>query len=434
MFADETLNNLEARALTANHDLQKAVARVEENRAHLRLAQVARHPAIALNSAYERSRSSANSPQAGGALPLEQDRHRAALEGSYEFDLWGKVRRTVESAAAQSAAVEAARDTVLLNLTADVAENYFSLRALDAEIAVLARTLNLREKALAVNQSRLATGVALPADVSQVETELANVQSDLSEARRRRILFRNGLAVLCGEPASTFALDSQPPASAPPPEIPAGLPSALLLRRPDVAEAEQTAAAMCAEIGVTKAAFLPMVKLTGSAGLESVELKDLLTWDSRIWSIGPSVTLPIFAREKNRANLRVAEARYEQAIAAYRQSVLGAFRDVEDALANIRAYAEQASALRRAEDSARRTAGHFDQRLQGGVIGYLDVVEAQRTLLQAERATAHNLGARYAAAVQLIKSLGGGWSAEVQPPSRIASHRAHYLSWPRSGD
>lgn len=428
MFADEALNDLEARALSANQDLKEAVARVDENRANLRVAKSARYPALNVGMSYERTRSSENSSQAsntaGGQMPLEQDRHRATIDGSYELDLWGKVRRTVESATAQSVAIEAARDTVLLNLTADVAENYFSLRSLDAEIVVLERTLSLREDALAVNQSRLDTGVALPSDVSQAETELANVQSELSEARRRRILFNNGLAVLCGEPASTFNIESKPLVSARPPEVPAGLPSELLLRRPDVTQAEQTAAALCAEIGVAKAAFLPSVKLTGYAGLESLELKDLFSWDSRIWAIGPNVSLPIFSGGKNRANLNVAEARYEQAIAAYRQSVLGAFRDVENALANTRAYAEQAVALRRAEDSARRTAGYFTQRLQGGMIAYLDVVEAQRTLLQTERATAQNLGARYAASVQLIKSLGGGWSAEEQS-QRIATNHPH---------
>jgi multidrug efflux system outer membrane protein len=410
MFADETLNDLEVRALSANQDLRKAVARVDENRASLRVAKAARYPAINLNQSYERHRSLEN-----GSTPSEQNQFRATLEGSYEFDLWGRVRRTVESAAAQSAAVEAARDTVLLNLTADVADNYFNLRSLDAEISVLERTLSLREKALEVNQSRLDTGIALPADVSQAETELANVQSDFSEARRRRSVFRNALAVLCGEPASTFEIKTQPLASTTPPEVPAGLPSELLLRRPDVAEAEQTAAAMCAEIGVAKTAFLPSVKLTGYAGFESVALKDLLNSESRIWAIGPSVSLPIFNGGKNRANLKVAEARYEQAAAAYRQNVLGAFRDVEDALANTRAYAEQAEALRRAEESARRTASYFDQRLRGGMIGYLDVLEAQRTLLQAERATVQNHSARYSASVQLIKSLGGGWKAGAQP-------------------
>lgn len=420
LFGDATLNGLQHRALAANQDLKKAVARVDENRAGVHAAKSAWYPTLDFNPSYERSRSSVNSQQSGDASAGTQNRFRATLDGSYEFDLWGKIRRTVESAAAQSAAVEAARDTVLLNLTADVAENYFSLRSLDAEITVLERTLGLRDKALAVNRSRLDLGAALPADVSQAETELANVQVDLNDVRRRRLLLLNGLAVLCGEAPSTFDLEPKPLVFDPPPEVPAGLPSELLLRRPDVAEAEQTAASKCAEIGVAKAAFLPSLKLTSTAGFESVALKDLFNWESRLWAIGPSVSVPIFSGGRNRANLQAAEARYEQAAAAYRQSVLGAFRDVENALANTRAYAEQAEALRRAEESARRTAGHFDERLKGGMISYLDVVESQRTLLQAERATAQNLGARYSASVQLIKSLGGGWRAEERFNNRVA--------------
>ncbi len=411
LFADKTLNDLETRALNANQDLRKAIARVDETRATLRMAKAARYPSLDFGPSYQRSRESANGSQAADSetLPVAQNRFRATLESGYELDLWGRVKRSIESSRAQAESVEAARDTVRLNLTADVAENYFNLRALDAEMEILRRTLTLRQSTLAVNQSRLDKGVGLPADVSRAETELANVQSDLSDVRRRRALYENALALLCGEAASTFATSAKANALSNPPAIPAGLPSDLLLRRPDVAEAERAAASRCAEIGVAKAAFLPTVKLTGGAGLESIELKELFAWDSRLWSFGPSVTLPVFSGGKNSANLKATEARYEQAVAAYRQSVLAAFRDVEDALANTREYREQADALRKAADSARRTAGYFDQRLQGGMISNLEVVDAQRTLLQAERAAVQNLGARYAATVQLIKAVGGGW-------------------------
>jgi multidrug efflux system outer membrane protein len=412
MFHDETLNDLERRALAANQDLRKAIARVDETRANLGVAKSANYPSVNLDPAAERSRSSANGPQSVGTTKLEQTRFRAPLDAGYELDLWGRVKRSIESSQAQAEAMEAARDTVTLNLTAELAENYFNLRALDSEIQILQRTLTLRQNVLAVNQTRLDKGLALPADVSRAETELANVQSDLSDVRRRRTLFENALALLSGEAASAFVIEAKSDAPAAPPAIPAGLPSELLLRRPDVADAERTAASKSAEIGVAKAAFLPTFKLTGAAGFESAELKDLFAWESRIWSFGPSVTLPIFSGGKNRANLQAAEARYEQAVAAYRQSVLAAFRDVESALVNLRQYSEQEKALRRAADSARRTAGYYDQRLQGGMIGYLDVVDAQRTFLQAERAAVQNLGSRYTTTVQLIKALGGGWARQ----------------------
>lgn len=436
MYGDELLDKLQHRALVANQDLKQAVARVDESRASLRVANAARYPVVGFNQSFEHNRATENGWQGDGttsdSASPEQDRSHMAIDASYELDLWGKVRRTVESAMAQSAAVEASRDTVLLNLTADVAEVYFDLRSLEAELLVLERAVGLREQALAVNRSRLDSGFALPGDVSQAETELFVVRSELSEARRRRILLRNGLAVLCGEPASTFDLESEPLVSAPPPDVPAGLPSELLLRRPDVAEAERIAVSRCAEIGVAKAAFLPSVKLTGYSGFESLELKDLFTWENRIWAVGPSVTLPIFNGGRNRATLEAAEARYQQAVAAYRGSVLGAFRDVENALTNARAFAEQAETLRRAEESSRRTASYFERRLRGGMIGYLDVVEAQRNLLRAERATAQNLGARYTASVELVKSLGGGWrsspwSSEPDPPACHSQSSAGYF-------
>ncbi|NLT24902.1 MAG: efflux transporter outer membrane subunit [Syntrophorhabdus sp.] len=413
IFGDETLNDLQRRAIGANQNLLEAIARVDENRANLRLAKADRYPSLNLNSSVERSRYSAHGSQgniaAGDLAQLEEDYFRASLDAGYELDLWGRVKRSIQSAQARADAIEAARDTIMLNLTADLADNYFRLRSLDSEIEILQRALLLRKNALAVNQTRLDHGLALPADVSRAENEHANVQSDLSNARRRRGLYENALALLCGETASSFAIEPRSDSLAPPPKIPAGLPSQLLLRRPDIVEAERTAAGRCAEIGVAKAAFLPTIKLTGAAGLESIELRDLFTWDGRLWSIGPSVSLPIFSGGRNRANLKAAEARYKQAVAAYRQGVLAAFRDVENALVNIREYSVQESALLRAKGAAKRTSDYFRQRLHGGMIGYLDVVDAERTLLQAERSVVQNLASRNIATVQLIKALGGGW-------------------------
>ena len=426
IFGDEELNDLQSRAIGANQNLLEAVARVDENRANLRLAKADSYPSVNFNSSVERSRNSVHGSQgniaAGGLVPLEQDRFRTSLDAGYERDLWGRVKRSIESAQAQADAVEASRDTIMLNLTADVAENYFRLRSMDLENEILQRTQSMRQNAFAVNQARLDHGLALPADVSRAENELASVQADLSDARRQRGLYENTLALLLGEAASAFVIEPKSSALMPPPRIPAGLPSELLLRRPDVYEAERTAASRCAEIGVAKAAFLPSIKLTSVVGLESIELRDLFAWESRLWSFGPSVSLPIFSGGRNRANLKAAEARYEQAVAAYRQSVLAAFRDVEDALVNIREYSVQEIALLRAKDAAKRTSDYFSQRLQGGMIGYLDVVDAERTLLQAERAVTQNKGLRNIATVQFIKALGGGWEDRHQRSQSSDSH------------
>jgi multidrug efflux system outer membrane protein len=415
LFNDPVLDELAERSVAANQNLRRAVARLDEARATLGAAVADAGPSATFSPSASRARISENgrqqNPSPGGGGPkLTQNSFRVSLDTNYELDVWGRVRRSLENAEAQLAAQDAATQTVRLTLTADVAQNYFNLRALDVELAVVRRTVALRGEALATNRARVAGGVGLDADVSRAETELANAEADAIDVARRRAIFENALAVLCGEAPATFRVAPRTGAAPLPPEVPVGLPAELLLRRPDIAEAERLAAAQCAAIGVTKAGFLPTVRLTGAAGFESVELKDLFSWDSRLWSMGPSVWLPVFKAKSNRATLQAAEARYEQAVGEYRQRALVAFREVEDALGNVRAYGEQAAAQERALESARKTAAYFEQRLRGGMIGSLDAVDAQRALLLAERATAQTLGARYAASVQLIKALGGGWA------------------------
>jgi len=415
LFNDPQLDALAERALVANQSLRKAVARFDEARATLRAAVADTGPSSTLSSSGNRARASENGRQPGlgpdvAGRKLTENAFRVSLDTSYELDLWGRVRRSLENAEAQLAAQDAATQTVRLTLTAEIAQTYFNLRALDAELAVLHRTIALRREALETNRARVASGVGLDADVSRAETDLANAEADAVDVARRRAIYENALAMLCGEAPAQFHLPARGELPTPPPLPGAGLPSELLLRRPDIAEAERLAAAQSAAIGVTKAGFLPAVRLTGALGAESVELKDLFSWDSRLWSVGPSVSLPVFKSTSNRAALRAAEARYEQAVAEYRQRALVAFREVEDALGNAWAYAEQSAAQERALAAARRTADYFDQRLRGGMIGSLEAVDAQRSLLQAERALSQTLGSSYAVRIQLIKALGGGWT------------------------
>jgi multidrug efflux system outer membrane protein len=414
LYADPTLDDLATRALAANQDLRKAVARLDEARATLRAAVADARPSATLNQTDTRSRTSANGKKdnnanSGGPSASPQNNHRVTLDTSYEIDLWGRVRRSLENAQAQLDAQDASTQTVLLTLTTDLARNYFDLRALDAELAILDRTTALRRDTLATYRARVAAGLGVDADISRAETDIANTEADAFDVARRRARIETALAVLCGEPPATFRLPARLDPLGLPPSVPPGLPSDLLLRRPDIAEAERLAAAQSAAIGATQAGFLPTVRLTGSAGFESVELKDLASWDSRLWSIGPSVSLPLFKGAANRANLKAAEARHEQAVAEYRRRALIAFREVEDALADARAYADQAAAQARALDAAQRTAAYYEQRLAGGLIGSLEAVDSQRSLLQAERAAVQTLGDRYAASLALIKALGGGW-------------------------
>ena len=314
------------------------------------------------------------------------------------------------------AASVAAFHNVLLTLQADVAQNYFALRALDAEIATVLRTVELRKEQVQLVRSRFEGGIGNELDVARAETELAGTEAEAASLARRRAELENALAILVGENPATFELAALESANTnwnpQPPEVPAGLPAALLERRPDVAEAERQLAAANARIGVAKAAFFPVLRLTGSGGYVSSELDSLFNWDSRVWSIGPSLSLPIFAGGRNRANYRRSAAAYQEALARYRQRILAAFGDVENSLAGIHYLTHQAAAQDRAVASARRAAELASDRYRAGIVSYLEVVDADRATLQTERALAQLAGQRLVAATQLVKALGGGWSEE----------------------
>jgi multidrug efflux system outer membrane protein len=259
-------------------------------------------------------------------------------------------------------------------------------------------------------RSRYEGGIGNELDVARAETELANTQAEAASLAQRRSELENAIAILAGQNPATFRLaagtnDWNPQ----PPVIPAGLPADLLERRPDVASAERELASANAKIGVAKAAFFPVLTLTGSGGYVSGDVDSLFKWDSRTWSLGPSLSLPIFAGGRNRANYRRAQAAFDEAVARYRQQVLVAFGDVENSLSGIRYLADEAAARQRALDHARRAADLADQRYRSGIVSYIDVVDASRDALSAERANAQLAGQRLIAAVQLIKALGGGW-------------------------
>jgi multidrug efflux system outer membrane protein len=336
------------------------------------------------------------------------------LDLSYEIDLWGRVRRGFESARADAQASLADYYNVLLTLQADVAEIYFALRSLDAEISTVSATVGLRKEQVQLVRSRFEGGIGSELDVARAETELANTEADAASLAQRRSELENGLAVLAGANPSTF----QVPATfarnwnPQPPSIPAGLPAELLERRPDVAAAERLLASANARIGVAKGAFFPALNLTASGGYLSGDIQTLFNWDSHVWSIGPSVSLPIFAGGRNRANLKRAEAAFEESVARYRQQVLIAFSDIENSLAGIRFLAIQSTAQERAVTNARRAADLATDRYRSGIVSYLEVVDANREALQAERSSARLAGQRLNNVVQLIKALGGGWQSQ----------------------
>ena len=300
---------------------------------------------------------------------------------------------------------------MLLTLQADVAQNYFRLRALDAEIATVSGTVDLRKEQVQLVRSRFNGGIGNDLDIAQAETELATTEAEAAALAQSRAELENAIAILTGSNPASFhlAATSGNVWNPQPPEIPAGLPADLLERRPDVAEAERRLASANARIGVAKAAFFPVLTLTGSGGYLSADVDTLFNWNSRTWSIGPSLSLPIFAGGRNKANYRRSKAVYQESVANYRQQVLVAFGEVEDSLSGIRHLADQASAQQRAVMHARRAAGLATDRYRSGLVSYIEVVDANREALQTERENAQLAGQRLIAAVQLIKALGGGW-------------------------
>ena len=421
VFNDPVLDELERQAAENNQDLKAAVARVTQARAVARNAKADFFPSLTLDGSASRSRFSENVLNAPPDH-LGND-FRVPFDLSYELDLWGKVRRTYEAANSEAQARVAAFENTLLLLKADVAQNYFALRTLDTERAILRHTIDLRREALQLVTARFQGGTASELDVSRAETELNSIQAELLSVDRRRAEVEHALAVLMGKPASDFAVKESPiAASTLPPVIPVDLPSDLLERRPDIAEAERNLAAANARIGVAKAAFFPAVRLTGIGGFESMDIETLFNWESRAWSIGPSISLPLFQGGRNRANLKRSRAVYEENVAIYRQRILVAFKEVQDSLTGTRLLSQQAEAQDRSVASARKTANLSNARYRAGLVSYFEVVESERTALAAERDAARLTGQRLVTSVQLIKALGGGWQ-DSHLTALAANHR-----------
>jgi multidrug efflux system outer membrane protein len=410
-FHDPALDDLITRALAANQSLAAAAARVEQARSAAGVARSNYLPSVALNPSLARTRTSETTDN---KFPVaESTTYRAALDASWELDLFGRVRRLTEGARADAAARAADLENVRLALTAEVASSVFSLRALDRETAIVADGIALRRRALELVTARRTNGAATDFDVARAETELAATEADAAALANRRAALQNALAVLLGEPAPAFTLADLKSEMANPPAIPAGLPSELLERRPDVAAAESALAAANARIGVAKAAFFPAISLTGSFGYASGDIDRLANSDSKLWSIGPSLYLPIFQGGRNRANLARSRAVYEESVALFRQRVLVAFREVQDALTATQLLAQQADAQARAVAAARRAGELARTRYDAGFVNYFEVIDAQRAMLAAERAATQLQAQRLVNSVGLIKALGGGWSRDA---------------------
>jgi outer membrane protein, multidrug efflux system len=408
LFGDAALDQLVQQALDANLDLQAAVARLEAAEGAAREAGADYYPGVTLGASSGRSRSSGetfNGRKIGGATYNNQ---RIALSASYELDLWGRIRRSNEAARATALSSRFARDSLRLTVAGQVANEYLTLRSLDAQLAVTQDSLTTREKSLKIVRARLDAGSASALDLAQAQGNRDALLAQASQLRRQRAVSENLLGLLTGQPGlkvATANLDKLPL----PPTPPAGLPSTLLEARPDVRQAEENLIAANARIGVAKAAYFPTISLTGSYGGESMDLSKLFSASSLIWSAAAGLTMPIFDAGRISARVDQASAAQKENLANYRKAVQTAFQEVNNALVGLREYAEEEAASSAQAGAAQRALNLSQARYEAGAIGFLDVLDAQRTANSAQIQYLTSRRNRLGAAVDLFKALGGGW-------------------------
>jgi NodT family efflux transporter outer membrane factor (OMF) lipoprotein len=418
IFGDPELNRLETLASSNNQQLVAAMANFEQARALVKVSRADFFPQISTAPSVNRVRTSAHS-QTGSSQTFNT--FSVPIDASWEIDLWGRVRRSVEGASARMTAAADDLESAKLAIQAEVAIDYFTLCSLDAQRVVLEETVTTYQHALNLTQKRRQSGIATEYDVSLAETQLKSTQAQLPAVNLQAANLRHALAALCGQPAPGFVISVPQTTPTAPPTVPVEVPSELLEHRPDIAAAERRMAAANADIGVATAAFYPSLMLNGFAGYQSIGASTLFDWPSRVWSIGPSLQMPLFTGGRNRAQLAFARSGYDGAVANYRQTVLSAFQDVEDQLAAQHLLALQYDSENAALLAARRTLEISNTRYKGGVITYLDVAIAQSAALGHEQTVIALRASRLSAAVSLIKSIGAGWStgeehAAAAPP------------------
>ncbi len=416
VFGDPVLNDLEKQAVGANQSLKAAVERVDQARALARITQAQLYPAVNSGLSVSRERTGANRPIQPGltATSYAYNTYTLPLNESYEVDIVGKVRRAIEAARADYQASVAAYQTVLLTLTSDLAQDYFNLRYLDADRAVLRKNIEVQQAFLDLTRHRHDGGLASGLDVAAAETQLDTTRALYVGAERQRDQFGHAIAVLLGKPAAEFSLPENP-LGLTPPVLPPGLPADLLERRPDVAEAERQMAAASARIGVARAAYFPDLSLTGSDGFLSGSFAKLISGGSNEWFITPLLSVPVFQGGRIKANYQYAQAAYREAVDNYQQQVLTAFQQVEDGLSDLRVLEDQGRAQELAVLASQRTVNISTARYKDGLAAYLEVLTAENNLLQNQRTSAQILGMRLVSTVQLINALGGGWAERSVP-------------------
>ena len=410
-FGDPRLNELESRLTAANPDVRASVARFQEARAVARRARSDVFPTLSAGASATRGKGSAHAPltEALGGTPTTQNDFIAALDLSWEIDLFGRVRNTAAAAGAQAESSAADFAATELALQAELATDYFSLRGADTTVRLLEDTIKVYDHAFELTSNRYKEGISAATDVDQSDTLRQNARAQLAAVRLERAQLEHAIAVLLGEVPSTFSLEAGSLAVAPPP-VDAGLPSRLLERRPDVSRAERAMAAANAQIGVARAAWFPVFSLSGSGGYESILSSNWLNAPSRFWSVGPSVSVPLLDAGARAAINSQARAQYDEAAANYRKITLTAYQEVEDNLAGLHHLADELQADEAASTSAQSSAYHADQRYDAGVADYVEVTTTHTASLQAQRDAITVRVAQMNAAVALVRATGGGWA------------------------
>lgn len=431
VFNDATLDELIAAAHAQSPTLEAARERLNQARQTTRVAESNLYPDVNLNAGVTRQQDSPANPFIPPGTTLKPyTLYNANTSISYGLDIFGRARNTALAAELREQEQEQLYRAARITLEADVAETYYTLRALRSEEALLQNTLKLRKETYDLTRKRYEIGDVSDLDVARAEGEFATTKADLFAVGQQRAVTEHQLAILTGKPPASFAVATKEIITAPP-AIPAGLPSTLLERRPDIAQAEREMAARNAEIGLARAAFFPSIDLFARFGFQASEAGDLFKWSSRTWLLGPlsgtEMTLPLFAGGRNVANLALSKASWREGVANYRAQVLVAFKETEDAISGVRSAKGQSAAQDEAAAAAARAYKIARLQYENGFIGYLDSIDAQRTMLAAQRGQVQSRGAQYVATITLIRALGGGWdmpAVAAPQPAKAAESAA----------
>jgi NodT family efflux transporter outer membrane factor (OMF) lipoprotein len=412
VFRDTSLDELETKAAAANQNLQAAYARLQQARAETRIARADLFPSLTASASAERARISPNSPSYLAGHPTEGTDFNVGADFSYEFDFWGRVRNEVAAARASQQASADDLASLTLSIQAEVATDYFNLRSEDTQQLLVDHAVEDYRQAMQLTQNLYDAGAVPLGDLAQAQAQLENAMTQSADIHLLRSQAVHAIAVLVGENPSAFAIPANSLApELTPPGVDTNLPSALLERRPDVAEAERRVASANAQIGVARAAYFPQFSLDATAGFNSTQSSNWLSAPSRFWSIGPQLTAPIFEGGRLVAQTALTKAQYLEQVAQYRNTVLTAYQDVEDSLAALRQLEQEAQTVASAVAAADVAMQQAMYRYRAGAATFLEVSSAETIALQAQLSAANIQVRRFNATVMLVKALGGGWRA-----------------------